>query len=170
MAVASAGRYANHLHVTADSTSLHNLYRPVALPDAQPTVSEHWKQYSHASKNMGICFQGLCGSGILEKSENLQWSGKARENQKWLKSNCEHWWRQEENKWKGYAWLANWSQVLAQRKFVIWLQKSGNLSWKSVGTVCFNYVANFIVIICFRYSWERSTIVDNGGCVWCLEI
>jgi len=43
MAVASAGPYANHLHTLetdnyAGTPSL-NFYRPDALPDAQPTVS-----------------------------------------------------------------------------------------------------------------------------------
>jgi len=42
MAMASAGSYANHLHLAPDnhaSTSLLNFYRPNALPDAEPTVS-----------------------------------------------------------------------------------------------------------------------------------
>ena len=115
-------------------------------------------------------FRVCVGQGYWRSRRIYSGPGKPGKIKSDSKSNCEHWWRQEENKWKGYAWLANWSQVLSQRKFVIWLQKSGNLSWKSVGTLCFNSLANFIVIICFRYSWERSTIVDNGGCVWCLEI
>jgi len=32
------------------NTSSLNFYRPVALPDAQPTVSKHWRQ-----KNKGLC-------------------------------------------------------------------------------------------------------------------
>jgi len=40
VAVASAGPYANHLHLTADSTSSLKFYRAGALPDAQPTVSK----------------------------------------------------------------------------------------------------------------------------------
>ena len=45
-AVASAGLYANNLHIapnkTATPTPHHsNFYRLDALPDAQPTVSEH---------------------------------------------------------------------------------------------------------------------------------
>jgi len=45
MAVATAGPYANNLHLTPDiNTSSLNVYRPDALPDAQPTVSKHWRQ------------------------------------------------------------------------------------------------------------------------------
>jgi len=45
MAVASAVPYANNLHLTPDNnTSSLNCYRPDALPDAQPTVSKHWRQ------------------------------------------------------------------------------------------------------------------------------
>ena len=45
MALVSAGPYANNLHVAPDNhtnTSSQNIYRPDALPDAQPTVSKHW--------------------------------------------------------------------------------------------------------------------------------
>jgi len=38
--VASAGPYANNLHLTPDSTTSLNFYRPDALPDTQPTVSK----------------------------------------------------------------------------------------------------------------------------------
>jgi len=42
MAVATAGPYANNLHLTPDiNTASLNVYRPDALPDAQPTVSKH---------------------------------------------------------------------------------------------------------------------------------
>jgi len=47
MAVASAGPYANNLHLAALQTDNHtntpslSFYRPDALPDAQPTVSKH---------------------------------------------------------------------------------------------------------------------------------
>jgi len=46
MAVASAGSYANNLHLAPQTdnhtnTSSLNFYRPDALPDAQPTVSKH---------------------------------------------------------------------------------------------------------------------------------
>jgi len=44
MAVASAGPYAKNLHHT--NTSSLSLYRLDALPDAQPTVSEHWRHWS----------------------------------------------------------------------------------------------------------------------------
>jgi len=43
VAVASAGPYANHLHLAPDkhsSTSPFNFYRPDALTDAQPTVAK----------------------------------------------------------------------------------------------------------------------------------
>jgi len=44
VAVASAGPYANHLHLAADRQPRQHLinlfYRPDALPDAQPTVSK----------------------------------------------------------------------------------------------------------------------------------
>jgi len=43
MAVASAGPYANNLHLTPDNhtnTSSLNFYRPDAFPDAQPTVTK----------------------------------------------------------------------------------------------------------------------------------
>jgi len=50
MAVASAGPYANHLHLVPDtSTTSLSLYRPDALSDAQPTVSKHCRQ-SHSLK------------------------------------------------------------------------------------------------------------------------
>ena len=47
-AVASAGPYANNLHLAPDRQTNQNLitqslYRPDALPDAQPTVSKHWR-------------------------------------------------------------------------------------------------------------------------------
>jgi len=45
MAVASAGPYANNLHLFSreitTSTPHHSIYRPGALPDAQPTASKH---------------------------------------------------------------------------------------------------------------------------------
>ena len=44
MAVASAGPYANNLHLAPDNhtnTPSLNFYRLEALPDAQPTVSVH---------------------------------------------------------------------------------------------------------------------------------
>jgi len=45
VAVASAGPYANHLHLAPDryhsSTSPLSFYRPDALPAAQPTASKH---------------------------------------------------------------------------------------------------------------------------------
>jgi len=42
MAVASAGPYANNVHLVPDTdTSSLNFYRLDALPDAQPTVSKH---------------------------------------------------------------------------------------------------------------------------------
>jgi len=45
-AMASAGPYANNLHLAPDRQTNQNLitqslYRPDALPDAQPTVSKH---------------------------------------------------------------------------------------------------------------------------------
>jgi len=44
-AVASAGTYANNLHLAADryhtNISSLNFYRPNTLPDAQPTVSKY---------------------------------------------------------------------------------------------------------------------------------
>jgi len=47
-AVASAGPYANNLHLTPElqtdnytNTSSLNFYKPDAVPDAQPTVSKH---------------------------------------------------------------------------------------------------------------------------------
>jgi len=41
-AVASAGQYANNMHLVPDiNTSSLNFYRPDVLPDAQPTVSKH---------------------------------------------------------------------------------------------------------------------------------
>jgi len=43
-AVASAGPYANNLHLTPDNhtnTSSFSFYRPDALPDSQPTASKH---------------------------------------------------------------------------------------------------------------------------------
>jgi len=47
-AVASAGTYANHLLLAADRQPCQhlitrNFYRPDAVPDAQSTVSKHWK-------------------------------------------------------------------------------------------------------------------------------
>jgi len=45
VAVASAGPYANHLHLATDkyhaSTSPLSFYRPHALPATQPTVPKH---------------------------------------------------------------------------------------------------------------------------------
>jgi len=45
MAVASVGPHANNLHLAPTdnhtNTSSVNVYRPDALPDAQPTVSKH---------------------------------------------------------------------------------------------------------------------------------
>jgi len=46
--VVSAGPYANHLHLAAIRWSCQHpitqiFYRPDALPDAQPTVSKHWR-------------------------------------------------------------------------------------------------------------------------------
>jgi len=45
MAVASAGSYANNLHLAPErnhsNTSSLNFYRPDALPDAPPTVTKH---------------------------------------------------------------------------------------------------------------------------------
>jgi len=51
MAVASAGPHANNLHLDPDriqtdnhaNTSSLSFYRSYALPDAQPTVSKHWR-------------------------------------------------------------------------------------------------------------------------------
>ena len=43
-AVASAGSYANSLHLASDihtNTSSLDFYRPHAFPDAQPTLSKH---------------------------------------------------------------------------------------------------------------------------------
>ena len=40
-AVVSAGSYANNLHLTPDRYSSLSFYRSDALPDAEPTVSEH---------------------------------------------------------------------------------------------------------------------------------
>jgi len=44
-AAASAGQYANNLHLAQSdkhtNTPSLNFYRPDALPDAQPTVSQH---------------------------------------------------------------------------------------------------------------------------------
>jgi len=48
MTVASAGPYANDLHLAPDNrtnTSSLNFCRPGALPDAQATVSKHGRQY-----------------------------------------------------------------------------------------------------------------------------
>jgi len=47
-AVASAGPYANNLHLAPDRKTTptphdSNFYRLDALPDAQPTVSKHWR-------------------------------------------------------------------------------------------------------------------------------
>ena len=48
--MASAGPYANHLHLAPGrqpchaSTSPLSSYRPDALPPAQPTASNHWRQ------------------------------------------------------------------------------------------------------------------------------
>ena len=46
--VASAGLYANNLHLLQTdnhtNTSSLNFYRPVVLPDPRPTVSKHWRQ------------------------------------------------------------------------------------------------------------------------------
>jgi len=39
-----------HIHNHTNTSSL-NFYRPDALPDAQPTVSKHWRQYSRISNN-----------------------------------------------------------------------------------------------------------------------
>jgi len=46
LAIASAGPYANNLHLTPNhaSTSLLSFYRLDALPAIQPTVSKHWRQ------------------------------------------------------------------------------------------------------------------------------
>ena len=50
VAVPSAGQYANHLHLTpcrqiTTPAPHHSIfYRPDALPNAQPTVSKHWRQ------------------------------------------------------------------------------------------------------------------------------
>jgi len=45
MALATAGPYANNLHLTPDiNTSSLNVYRPDAIPDAQPTVSKQQQQ------------------------------------------------------------------------------------------------------------------------------
>jgi len=56
VAVASAGPYANHLHLTPHnhaSTSPVRFYRPDALPAAQHTVSKHWKQCMTTIKQQG---------------------------------------------------------------------------------------------------------------------
>jgi len=49
-AVASAGPYANNLHLAQTDNHINisslNVYRPDALPDAQPTVSRHGKHRS----------------------------------------------------------------------------------------------------------------------------
>jgi len=49
MAVASAGPYADSLHLADNhtNTSSLNFYRPVALPGAQPTVSKALKAMLH---------------------------------------------------------------------------------------------------------------------------
>ena len=58
MAVASAGPYANNLHLAADNhtnTSSLNFYKPDALPDAQPTVSKLWRLFGlmyHLTQNV----------------------------------------------------------------------------------------------------------------------
>ena len=55
VAVASAGPYANYLHLTWDITTLaphHSIFYitvPDALSDAEPTVSEHCRQMSYTS-------------------------------------------------------------------------------------------------------------------------
>jgi len=57
-AVASAGPYANNLHLAPDnhaSTPPLSFYRPDALPDAQPTESKHWRQKCQlATKNNAV--------------------------------------------------------------------------------------------------------------------
>ena len=43
--MASAGPYANHLHLAPGISLLNSIfYRPDALPCAQPTVLKHWRQ------------------------------------------------------------------------------------------------------------------------------
>jgi len=41
MTVASAGPYANDLHLASHRTTQSIFYRPDALPDTPPTVSNH---------------------------------------------------------------------------------------------------------------------------------
>jgi len=57
-AVASAGPYANSLHLHTDnhtSSSSLDFYRPDAVPDAQPTVSKHWcASTAHQSANAAL--------------------------------------------------------------------------------------------------------------------
>ena len=52
--VASAGLYANNLHLLQtdnhSNTSSLNFYRPVVLPDPRPTVSKHWRQINDRFK------------------------------------------------------------------------------------------------------------------------
>ena len=43
MAVASAGPYANNLHLTPHPHLINQFLQPDALHDAQPTVSKHWR-------------------------------------------------------------------------------------------------------------------------------
>jgi len=76
--VASAGPYANHLHLAPDryhaSTSPLSFYRPYVLPVAQPTASKHWRQifvypihwidpqisFFHLSVSLCVCEQIGC--------------------------------------------------------------------------------------------------------------
>ena len=47
VAVTSAALYGNHLHLAPDRWPCHSIfYRPDALPDAQPTVSKHWRPFT----------------------------------------------------------------------------------------------------------------------------
>jgi len=57
VAVASSGRYANHLHLAPNdaTTPSLNVYRPDALADAQPTVSKHWKQVKASNRLVLYC-------------------------------------------------------------------------------------------------------------------
>jgi len=48
--MAATGPYANHLHLDPDSSTPvpHHIiyYRPDVLPDRQPSVSKHWRQFA----------------------------------------------------------------------------------------------------------------------------
>jgi len=62
MAVASAGPYANNLHLAPDRRPhqhlINQFYRPDALPGAQPTVSKHCKgkEEGKGNENKSVMF------------------------------------------------------------------------------------------------------------------